>query len=413
MNKREQAQKKVLGNCFVCGGSRSTQSHGSLSGWIFRFNPCTCNSGTGNSASTVRETPEIDFDLDAIELPDRFDFVELIGQGGMGTVLKVNDRVSGEALALKLLIADHLEDPVAIRRFEQEADAAACLSHPNLVAVRDYGLLNTGAPYLAMEYLEGDSLADILERQVFLDQEEAFDIFIQICNAMGHAHFRGVIHRDLKPSNVMVSVKEGVSTVKIVDFGIARFIGSDGNTISNITRTGEVFGSPEYMSPEQCKGEYLDHRTDIYSLGCVMYECLTGRTPFAAPNAVKTILKQLNESAEGFRKRYRFLEISQEMELIVCQCLRKNPDLRYQHMEEVAKDLEFVRAGRPPRVATDQRLRRRHGKLSRSHKAGIGLIIAMSIAPYLHFFDSYDTITALFKFVVSLFLQSCFLASLF
>ncbi|MCA9803976.1 MAG: serine/threonine protein kinase, partial [Cyanobacteria bacterium HKST-UBA02] len=216
-------------------------------------------------------------------------------------------------------------------------------------------------------------------------------------------------HRDLKPGNIIVEQSGGYPIVKIVDFGIARQV--DGSTISTITRTGEVFGSPEYMSPEQCRGDLLDQRTDIYSLGCVMYECLTGRSAFAAPNPVKVILKQLHYKVDGFRRKYRTLDISESMESIVCHCLAKDPDERYQHMAELVKDLEFVFAGGPPLVLLDQ-VERAHRRSDRLWQIAL-ILFAVSFLPYLYLFESFDTVTAVIAFAKCFFMQTCIFVVLY
>ncbi|MGD9682877.1 MAG: serine/threonine protein kinase [Candidatus Obscuribacterales bacterium] len=399
MNKREAARKEIAMNCPHCGRNRSKTPHGSLSGWLFRS--CTCELSAVGKAESHGEPESLP------TLPENFELVRVIGRGGMGTVLQVKERVTGEHLALKLLHA--ADDPMAVKRFEQEAASASVLDHPNLVAVKDYGMLDEGSPYLTMEYTEGETLSEIIERQVFLDEKEAMEIFIQIGNAMAHAHSRGVIHRDLKPGNIIVEQSGGYPIVKIVDFGIARQV--DGSTLSTITRTGEVFGSPEYMSPEQCRGDLLDQRTDIYSLGCVMYECLTGRSAFAAPNPVKVILKQLHYNVDGFRRKYRTLDISESMESIVCHCLAKNPDERYQHMAELVKDLEFVFKGEPPLVLLDQ-VERAHRKSDRLWQIAL-MLFAVSFLPYLYLFESFDTVTAVIAFAKCFFMQTCIFVVLY
>lgn len=230
-------------------------------------------------------------------IPSYYRPLEVLGEGGMGIVLKVEDTTDGKLYAIKLLRASFLDDDATLKRFEKEAEAAMLLHHPGIVSAREYGLGQGQVPYMVMDFVEGECLADRLKRGP-IQINEALDIFIAIGEALEYAHEQGVIHRDIKPSNVML-VKDpasGRTKVKLVDFGIARIILSGKGSACSLTQTGEIFGSPHYMSPEQCLGQESDASSDIYAFSCLMYECVSGQTPFVGTNSVKIILSHLEEN---------------------------------------------------------------------------------------------------------------------
>src|SRR6185369_12938051 len=217
----------------------------------------------------------------------RYKILDLIGHGGMGSVYRVEQVQLGKIYALKTLKADSISD-VTWRRFQNEAKAASRLEHANLVKAYDFGLIDERQPYFVMDLVEGESLADRLKRTGPLTVPEALALFIPLCFALDYAHKEGIVHRDLKPSNIVLAKKEGKHDLepKIVDFGIAKIIQTVDGTADALTKTGDVFGTPSYMSPEQCTGGAIDYRTDIYSMGCVMFEALTGSPPFHGESAV-------------------------------------------------------------------------------------------------------------------------------
>ena len=284
-------------------------------------------------------------------LGDRFEVVSLLGQGGMGAVYKARDKKLQKTFAVKVLNSQLVEDRAAVKRFEQEARAASSLTHPNLAAVYDFGMGESGAPYLVMDYLDGDNLGDVLKREGYLDVPRSLDIFLQVCEAVAHAHKKGVIHRDIKPNNIILTQgTAGGDFVKLVDFGIAKVLPGRDKQAENLTQTGEIFGSPLYMSPEQCLGNKLDARSDIYAFGCVMYETLTGKSPFSAENPIRTILKHINDVAVPLSSLKDAQAIPGDLEHIVMRCLEKDPDSRYQSMDDLFKDLECVRDGKPLKI---------------------------------------------------------------
>ncbi|MEZ4545683.1 MAG: serine/threonine-protein kinase [Cyanobacteriota/Melainabacteria group bacterium] len=261
----------------------------------------------------------------------------VIGVGGMGTVYDARHIVLDNRVALKVLRQELVEEESIMKRFEQEARACAALIHPNLVSVYDCGISEHGEPFLVMQFLEGPLLLDDIKHDGKLSLDRFFEVFIQVCTALSYAHGEGVVHRDLKPANIIVTrTPEGARVPVVVDFGIAKIEDLGGN-MQMLTQTGEVFGSPAYMSPEQCQGTTIDGRTDIYALGCVMYEALTGRQAFAGHNIMTILEKQLNEMPRSFEELSTGStdEIPEALAKTVMKCLEKDPDYRYQTVDEL------------------------------------------------------------------------------
>lgn len=281
------------------------------------------------------------------DLGDQYEILEKVGAGGMGTVYKVQDRVNGDTFAVKVLNREVSKDATAVKRFEQEVASASKLTHGNLVSVYKHGNTKEGTPYLVMDYYDGDNLSMVLEEKGELKPEEALELFIQLGGAISHAHKKGVVHRDIKPTNVIISRSEdGIEIPRVVDFGIAKVLPSSNRETLNFTETGEVFGSPEYMSPEQCLGFNLDHKSDIYSFGCLMYETLTGAPPFAGQNPIQLVVKHINEDVEEFPADIKKAKMAKELESIVLKCLEKEPENRFQSMDELVHTLELLQEGK-------------------------------------------------------------------
>src|SRR4029450_1587391 len=236
----------------------------------------------------------------------------------MSAVYKARHLLIDRIVAIKVLHSHLVSQATTLKRFQQEANAVSHLSHPNIIAIHDFGISAETQPYLIMDYLEGTSLSDLLEKEGHLSLERAFPIFLEICEALDHAHEHGVVHRDLKPSNVMLTnIGEQTDCVKIVDFGIAKLMPTADSEGQNLTKTGEVFGSPLYMSPEQCMGQPLDAPCDIYSMGCVMYETLMGKPPFHGNNVLETMYMRLTETAPSFSSMRPDLKIASSIEAVV------------------------------------------------------------------------------------------------
>lgn len=263
------------------------------------------------------------------ELGDRYEVIEFIGSGGMGSVWKVYDKQLEGTFAVKVLKPELLADATAVKRFEKEANLASDLTHANIAAIFGPGTDSQGRPFIIMGYVDGDSLADILACEGKLSEERALDIFTQICEALSHSHMKGIIHRDIKPSNIIISKTEsGGDMVHIVDFGIARCIYDEVTKTQALTKAVDIFGSPRYMSPEQFLGNSVTGQSDIYSLGCVFYEMLTGAPPFTDENPVKLILQHISETPD-------LSKVPLKLQLLLLLCLAKEPEQRVQSIEHL------------------------------------------------------------------------------
>lgn len=269
----------------------------------------------------------------------KYEIVDVIGEGGMGAVYKAKHKNLGHFVAAKIIKKDQMLEERNRKRFEQEAKIMALCKHRNLVMVYDHGHNDDGCPYIVMEYLEGQNLGSIISDRHRMPFEEALPIFMQICDALQHAHQNGLIHRDLKPGNVMLIEDEEGMTVKVLDMGLAKIMPSGADAGQHLTQTGEIFGSPLYMSPEQGLGNALDHRSDIYSMGCLMYEVLTGTAPFKGDNFIQTVFAHINSPAEPFAKVAPDVRIKSAVERAVLTCLAKDPGKRPQSMGELRDSL--------------------------------------------------------------------------
>ncbi len=271
-----------------------------------------------------------------VDLPEQFEVLSIIGQGGMGTVYKCRNKYTERTVAIKVLQGKF--DEIAGKRFQQEARAAGALVHENAVTVYDFGITAMGMPYLVMECLDGQSLSSLIEELSILPESLVAEIFVGVCAALEAAHNRGIIHRDIKPSNLVVLKKADQSTsVKVLDFGIAKILEDEKN--QGVTKTGEVFGSPLYMSPEQCAGNSTDLRSDIYSVGASMYECLLGTPPHVGTNAMQTIFKRATEDPPTFTQTRPDLRLSPTLEAIVMKAISRDPALRYSSVADLKTDL--------------------------------------------------------------------------
>ncbi len=276
-------------------------------------------------------------------LNERYKVVAEVGRGGMSAVYKGIHELMDRIVAIKVLLPQLVSDQISIKRFQQEAQAASHLQHPNVITVYDYGFVANGQPYLVMDFLEGESLSDIIKRDKQVHTKRMIPIFMQACEALEHAHQKGVIHRDLKSSNIMLIDFEGKKDfVKVVDFGIAKLMPSSGKQSQNLTQTGEVFGSPIYMSPEQCMAQSLDARSDIYSMGAMMYEALTGQPPLMGNSIIDTMQMHMSTPPKPFKEVRPELDIPDSLERVVLKALAKKPEQRYQSMQELRDALEGV-----------------------------------------------------------------------
>jgi zinc protease len=275
------------------------------------------------------------------ELAARYEFLEEAGRGGMGVVYKARDRETGELVAIKVLRPEVAADRLAADRFINEVRLSRRITHKNVCRVYEFTRAGSVA-YLSMEYVEGESLRSVLSRVGAVKTRKGVQIARQICAALGEAHAQGIIHRDLKPENVML---DRSGNVKVMDFGIARLLDSAA------TSTGGVMGTPAYMAPEQAESRPLDPRTDIYALGLILYELLTGQTAFTGDTPVAVALKQVRETPPAPRTIEPSLP--PEVDEIVMRCLEKDPARRYQSVAELDGALARVSEGSPAPAATE------------------------------------------------------------
>lgn len=278
------------------------------------------------------------------KLADRYHILTLIGHGGMGNVYRAKHELMERDVAIKMLKADLITDSMSVKRFQQEARAACRLKHPNVITLFDFGVSPSGQPYLVMDLLVGVSLADVIKKDGNVGADRTVKIGCQAASALEHAHRAGVIHRDLKPGNIMlIDTDDEKDFVKVVDFGVAKLIGGGEDSESQrLTQTGEVCGSPVYMSPEQCLGQKLGPASDIYSLGVVLYEALTGRLPLLGKTMVDTMQKHITEIPPSFGTVRPDLYIPERLEAVVFKALQKNPGDRHQSMADLERDLELA-----------------------------------------------------------------------
>ena len=271
---------------------------------------------------------------------EKYEILAVIGGGAMGLVYKARHTLMKRIVAVKMLHPNMLPDAGTVMRFKKEAEALSCLNHPNILTVFDFGISTQGQPYLVTDYLEGQTLGEVLEQNQSVPWQRAAAIFMQVCSALAHAHKNGVIHRDIKPSNIMLTeFEDQADFVKILDFGIAKVVSEENEQANQLTRTGEVFGSPLYMSPEQCRGKALDARSDIYSLGCVLFRTLTGQPAFFGQDLVECLYKHVNEPAPRLNDIAPDAGIPEEFEAIVQKSLNKDPNDRYQSMVDMKEAL--------------------------------------------------------------------------
>jgi serine/threonine-protein kinase len=265
----------------------------------------------------------------------------LIGEGGMGKVYRARQLALDKVVVLKVLRHTLLSDERTVQRFQREAKAASRLNHPNSISVLDFGQAEDGALFIAMEYVAGQDLHNILSREWPLGEARVVRIVTQVLSALSDAHGAGVIHRDLKPENIMVERRKDGDFIKVLDFGIAKITDStdDGPAL---TRAGFVCGTPEYMSPEQARGAQLDHRSDLYAVGVILYQLMTGLLPFESDSAVGFATKHLTEEPPPPTRRRPDARISPGMERLILRALSKSPDDRPANAEAFKAELLAV-----------------------------------------------------------------------
>jgi eukaryotic-like serine/threonine-protein kinase len=297
-----------------------------------------------NDGQTLRAAAPAN-DLVGQVVADRYHVVKKLGEGGMGQVYLAEHVKMGRRSAIKVMNPSMVHDPDAVARFNREAANASRITHPNVCAVYDFGETSDGLIYLAMEFIEGEPLTDLLEREGALPLARATAIFLQTADALQAAHDLGIVHRDLKPDNIMLTRgRGGADVVKVVDFGIAKAVGGD-EAGQKVTKTGLVVGTPEFMSPEQLSGDKLDGRSDLYSLALVFYRMLTGKLPFDATTVQETMIKRLTDEPLKLAESRPDLSFPAGLQPVVDTALARTPAERYQTVAKFAGDIAAVTGG--------------------------------------------------------------------
>lgn len=269
---------------------------------------------------------------------NRYQVESELGRGALGVVFKARDEMLSRHVAVKVMQEKLNADTVAALRFQREARMAASLQHPNIVTIFDFGVLEDNRPYLVMECLSGETVEDVLKRSIRMHASKAVPLFMSVCQALAHAHKSGIVHRDLKPANIVILKDDtGNEIIKLVDFGIAKPLVDNQ---SDLTAEGSVIGTPSYMSPEQCLGKPLDTRSDIYSMGCVMYHVLTGVRPLTGQNSLETLHKQVSDQPRAFNEVAVGIPLPDMLERCVFRALMKAPADRQQSVVELREELE-------------------------------------------------------------------------
>lgn len=281
----------------------------------------------------------------------KYEVLEVAGQGAWSTVYKARHIGANHLVALKVLQSHLVSDDSKLKRFQKEAEIAGRLNHPNIVRIDDYGLLETGQPYIVMEYLHGETMATAVKNKGRLDPSICIDLFHQLAEALTVAHNAGLIHRDIKPSNIFLVPLQGTKNLraKFLDFGIVKVSDATDDAV-NLTRTGEILGSPSYMSPEQCQGHRLDGTSDIYSLGCTLYEALSGIQAFSAPSVFECMRKHLNEQPAPLVQCVPSIKFPPKLQAVLDSTLAVEPSLRVRSAENLALCLQHIREKRYAKV---------------------------------------------------------------
>jgi serine/threonine-protein kinase len=304
--------------------------------------------GTGAPAAAVAAASgPVAVDLVNTVLADRYRVVKKLGEGGMGSVYLAEHTTINKRLAIKVLSPEFSHKQDLVDRFLQEARAASMIDQENVVEITDFGSTPNGSVFFVMEYLQGEDLSDTIKNQGSLPWPRVKPIMLQIVEALKAAHAAGIIHRDMKPENCF-RIKRGSNEdfIKVLDFGIAKVTSDEGDgSGKNLTRTGMIFGTPEYMSPEQAKGEKVDHRVDVYALGVILYELLTGQVPFTADTFMGILTKHMFEPPAAPSTVVPHANIPEEVEAIILKALQKDREYRFQDMADMGAAIEKVGTG--------------------------------------------------------------------
>ena len=313
--------------------------------------PAAAASGTAVPSIALSPAPssEIFDSLVGATLANRYQIIRRIGEGGMGAVYEARHTIIGKRVAVKVLLEKFLTKSDFVARLLQEARLASAIGHEHIVDVTDFGTTDDGRAFVAMEFLEGESLAQLVMREAPLPVERSLRIARQVASALGAAHAKGIVHRDVKPENVYLIRRGDADFVKVVDFGISKAVKQgqgDDTPDYHLTHTGLLLGTPLYMSPEQARGdEDLDERVDVWAMGVMLYECLTGEVPFRANNYLGIISQVLTHTAVPPSRLRPELGIPEAVEAVVMHAMEKDRARRYARMSDVERDLDRLLAG--------------------------------------------------------------------
>jgi serine/threonine protein kinase len=347
--------------------------------------------GNGNIAldQTVNASPRLSRTNDSNNfvagqiLAGKYKMLSVLGSGGMGTVYHVQQIFLNIEMALKVLDFKQAENASNLNRFAAEAKAAYALNHHTLVKVFDFGVLEQGQPYFAMEYIAGTTLAHYLKKSGPLPLSMVAPIFSQIAEGLDYAHEHSVVHRDIKPGNIMLvdGTEYGApGSVRIVDFGIAKTVTHVGiGEIQALTQTGEIFGSPLYMSPEQCSGGAIDNRTDVYSLGCTLFEALTGTPPYVGVNPLRTMMLHTTGDFPSLTEASMGREFPRGLNELVHKMLAKVPEDRYQQLWTMSKELNDIIANKSASAGKNDHDKKRPNLFTAFNPKDVRLLYAAAI----------------------------------
>jgi len=322
-------------------------------------------------------------------LEGRYKLESILGEGGMGVVYGGRHTVIGKRIAVKVLKNEYARDKEITSRFILEAQTASSIGHPNIVDISDFGTAPNGSTYFVMEFLEGQGLTDAMNEAVtgadgqvtfkprIIDAARICKIARQVCDGLGAAHAKEIVHRDLKPDNIFLLNLPHPDFVKILDFGIAKVANS---AAQKLTRAGSVFGTPQYMSPEQAAGGSLDHRSDIYSLGVIMYEMASGVLPFTDDTFMGILTAHMYRAPAPVRARMNSGDCPASLEAVIQKCLSKRPENRYQSTAELADDLKRIEANEVPQAVSDM-LNRKGDSIPQDYLRGPSAIVEREAAP--------------------------------
>ncbi|MBK9144982.1 MAG: protein kinase [Candidatus Melainabacteria bacterium] len=372
--------------CSRCGKRVGAGRHGSFTQFIFRFDLCQCDRPEDQAFPVVSDdqeaAPEVledgeELPLDPASFPtERYKPLRLLGQGGTGSVYLCRDRLLIKNVAVKIL---DIRDPRTFVAFQEEARATSRLNHPSIVRIVDFGITGDGAPFMVLEYVDGESLESVLARESRLAWEIACPLIAEVCDALSGAHRAGIYHRDIKPGNILIERGGGKDkgSVRILDWGIAG-VGKEGESYSQT-----LAGTPAYMSPDQAAGRQFDARSEVYSLGCVLFECLAGRPPFEGNSALEVLSMHARDPVPDLSP---CLEEAPPPGLaeIIAKALAKDPEERFQSMSEFARALESIRAAPSapvePVPAAEPGPENRKGRKTATIVAGALLTITLAAA---------------------------------